>query len=279
MNSDLLPAMPFISRPFILGHRGASAVAPENTLAAFSRAIKDGADGIEFDVRLSSDQVPVVIHDATLKRTGLIDRPVSGMTSAELQEIDVGSWFNQRAQSSGEFYNGEKLPTLAQVFELFSSTSGVLYIEMKCEANEGTALAALVANGIEESRMTNRVVVASFDLSAIAEIKKNSAAIRTAALFEPKLSRPISTVRRLRMVDVACHSGADEIALHYTLAAPRVIEKAKREELEVVLWTVDDTHWISRARSLGIKALISNNPEVMVHSRNTLVNSHSSLSD
>jgi glycerophosphoryl diester phosphodiesterase len=271
--------MPFNPTPLILGHRGASAVAPENTLAAFSRAIADGADGVEFDVQLSRDHIPVVIHDASLRRTGLIDRRVSELTGAELQAMDVGSWFAQRAQSSGESYRGEKLPTLAEVFQLFSSTTGVLYIEMKCEADEGAALAATVANGIEESRMVNRVVVASFELSAIAEIKKFSAAIRTAALFEPKLSRPISTVRRLRMVDVACDNGADEIALHYTLAAPRVIEKAKRGGLEVVLWTVDDTHWISRARLLGIKALISNNPEVMVQSRNTLVESDLSPSD
>ncbi|MDQ2936715.1 MAG: glycerophosphodiester phosphodiesterase [Acidobacteriota bacterium] len=269
MNAGTPGSMPSISTPLILGHRGASAVAPENTLAAFARAIADGADGIEFDVRLSRDHVPVVVHDASLKRTGLIDRRVSELTGAELQAIDVGSWFDQRAQSSGESYRGEKLPTLAEVFQLFSSTGGVLYIEMKCEAHEGTALAATVAKAIEESGLANRVVVASFDLSSIAEIKKHAAAIRTAALFEPKLSRPISTVRRLRMVDVARHNGADEIALHYTLAGPRVIEKAKREGLEVVLWTVDDTHWIVRARSLGIKALISNNPEVMVRSRNT----------
>jgi glycerophosphoryl diester phosphodiesterase len=279
MNAGTRGPMPFIRTPLILGHRGASAVAPENTLVAFSRAIADGADGIEFDVQLSRDHVAVVIHDASLSRTGLIDRRVSKLTSAELQAMDVGSWFDQRAQSSGESYRGEKLPTLAEVFQLFSSKSGVLYIEMKCEADEGAALAATVANGIEESRMVNRVVVASFELSAIAAIKKISAAIRTAALFEPKLSRPISTVRRLRMVDLACDNGAAEIALHYTLAAPRVIEKAKREGLEVVLWTVDDINWISRARSLGIKALISNNPEVMVRSRNSLVNSHSSLSE
>jgi glycerophosphoryl diester phosphodiesterase len=192
------------------------------------------------------------------------------MTSAELQEIDVGSWFNQHAQCSGESYAGEKLPTLPQVFELFSSRSGLLYIEMKCDADEGTALAAAVANGIKKFHMADRVVVASFDLSAIAEIKKLATAIRTAALFEPKLSRPISTIRRLRMVDMTCDYGADEIALHYTLAGPRVIEKARRRGLEIVLWTVDHAKWIGRAHSLGIKALISNNPGVMVCSRNAL---------
>ena len=260
------------STPLILGHRGASAVAPENTLAAFSRAMDDGADGIEFDVRLSRDHVPVVIHDSTLERTGSSQRSIHELTAAELQEIDVGSWFtksrsNSAVVSRSTSYSGEKLPTLAQVFNLFSSRSGMLYVELKCESNERSYLATAVVKLIREYGIENRVVVESFDLQAIVEIKNNGAGIRTAALFEPKFSRPISTIRRLRMIDLALEHQADEIALHYTLVAPRVIEKAKQAGLDIVIWTVDDSKWIARARSLGIKALIANNPAAMVHSR------------
>jgi glycerophosphoryl diester phosphodiesterase len=254
--------------PLILGHRGASAVTPENTLAAFSRAIRDGADGVEFDVRLSRDHVPVVIHDATLKRTGLIDRPVCELNAGELQEIDVGRWFAERNQTGAQSFAGEKLPTLAQVFNLFSANSGLLYIEMKCNPGEGAALAAEVVNGIEQFSMANRVVVESFDLAAIEEIKRIDGVIRTAALFEPKPSRPLASVFKLKMVDSARRFGADEIALHHTLASPRVIERAKREGLEIVIWTVDDPDWISRASALGIKALIANDPAGMVRYRN-----------
>lgn len=254
--------------PLILGHRGASAVAPENTLAAFSRAISDGADGIEFDVRLSRDGVPVVIHDATLKRTGLIDRPVCDLNADELQQIDVGNWFVHKQQSNRASFIAEKLPLLEQVFELFRGNSGVLYVELKCDGNEGAALAAEVVRLIHESQMADRTVVESFDFAAIAAVKTIDSGIRTAALFEPKVSRPISTVRRLKMVDSALAVGADEIALHYTLAGHRVVEKARREGLDVVVWTVDDAIWITRARSLGIKALIANDPGVMVRRRN-----------
>lgn len=266
------------SRPLILGHRGASAVAPANTLAAFARAIRDGADGIEFDVRLSRDQVPVVIHDASLKRTGLVDKLVGELTAEELQKIDVGHWFvkgfakgsNRSVQNPPVSYAGEKLSTLAQVFELFSMNNGLLYVEMKCEPREGAALAAEVVRLTNETEMADRVVVESFDLSAVAAVKKIDAKIRTAAVFRPRLSHPISTLRRLRMVDLARQYGADEIALHYTLASARVIEKAKEEGLEIVVWTVDDPKWILHARSLGIKALIANNPALMVHHRNGL---------
>jgi glycerophosphoryl diester phosphodiesterase len=254
--------------PLIIGHRGASAVAPENTLAAFSRAMGDGADGIEFDVRLSCDRVPVVIHDATLKRTGLIDRLVGELTSLELQQIDVGSWFEGRVQSPDVCFSGERLPALAQVLELFSVNTGLLYIEMKCGVREGAALAGAVAKLVREFRIADRVVVESFDLSAIAEIKKIDKGIRTAALFEPKLSRPISTVRRSTMVDLARQHDAEEIALHHSLAGSRVIEKAKREGLEIVVWTIDDPGWIARARALGVKAVITNNPAMMIEHRN-----------
>lgn len=257
--------------PLILGHRGASAIAPENTLAAFSRALHDGADGIEFDVRLSRDQVAVVIHDATLKRTGLIDRAVGDMTAKQLGEIDVGRWFAGVKRTGAQSFAGEKLPTLAQVFELFSTNPGVLYVEMKCNAREAASLAAAVADDVGISPLTNRVVVESFCLDAIAEIKKINARIRTAALFEPRISRPISTVRRRRMVDLALYVGADEIAFHHTLVNRRLTERAKREGLEIVVWTVDDPRWITRARALDIKALIANDPAMMVQRRNASV--------
>lgn len=253
--------------PLILGHRGASALAPENTLAAFSRAISDGADGIEFDVRLSRDGIAVVIHDATLKRTGLIDRAVNELTAAELREVDVGSWFAERAQNPRQF-RGEKLPTLAQAFELFSANNGLLYVEMKCKPNEGEALAAEVVMLTRKSEMVDRVVVESFDHSAIAAIKRIDSKIRTAALFEPKVTRPISTIRRLKMVDAALAVAADEVALHHTLAAESVVDKARQVGLEVVIWTVEDPSWVKRARALGIKALIANDPGLMVRHRN-----------
>jgi len=253
--------------PLILGHRGASALAPENTLAAFSRAISDGADGIEFDVRLSRDGVAVVIHDASLKRTGQIDRAVAELTAAELSEVDVGSWFADHASDPKESFRGEKLPVLAQVFELFSTNNGLLYVEMKCSSEEGEALASEVVRQTRKSEMVDRVVVESFDHSALAAVKRIDSGVRTAALFEPKLTRPISTIRRLKMVDAALAVAADEVALHHTLASERLVDKARRAGLEVVIWTVEDPSWIRRARTLDIKALISNDPGLLVRQR------------
>jgi glycerophosphoryl diester phosphodiesterase len=261
-----------VSTPLIIGHRGASALVPENTLAAFSRALADGADGIEFDVRLSRDRVPVVIHDASLRRTGQTDRFVKEITVAELQQCDVCSWFNP-LHAEDIRYAGT-VPTLSQVFELLQQTNALLYLEMKSEAEDATTLTETVVSEIRQAQIGGRVVVSSFDLDAVALVKKIDPAISTACLFEPKLSRPLSTIRRLRMLDLAVENRANEIALHHSLISLRVIEKAKHLGLPVVVWTVDDVGWIQRARRLGIQALITNNPAALIRQRNLATGPH-----
>ena len=251
--------------PLILGHRGASAVAPENTIAAFSQAFTDGADGIEFDVRLSRDGVPVVIHDANLKRTGLADRVIAQLDAAELAQIDVGTWFT--ARHSGSSYAGEKLPLLSQVFEVFRDSHKLLYVEMKCEPDEGATLAKEVVRLTRQAQLGDCVVIESFDLQAIAAVKECDAGLRTAALFEPRFSRPLSSIRSSKIVNAALAVGADEIALHYLLAGNRLVEESRKAGLDVVVWTVDDPGWIKRAQSLGIKALIANDPARMIAAR------------
>lgn len=253
--------------PLIIGHRGASAIAPENTLAAFTRAIQDGADGIEFDVRLSQDGVPVVIHDAKLSRTGLIKGVVSELSAEVLGRTDVGSWFNQRPNANHIDFSNEKLPTLKQVFDIFADSEALLYLEMKSQAGEGARLATEVADAIRKHALAERVIVSSFDLSLVQAVKAINAAIRTAALFEPKLSHPTTLMRKIRLVEMARRCEADEICLHHTLAGRRLTELARKSQLEVVVWTVDNPEWIERARSRGIKALITNDPARMVRYR------------
>lgn len=257
-----------MSRPLIIGHRGVSALAPENTMAAFRRAIEDGADGVEFDVRLARDGVAVVIHDATLERTGSSRHQVSELTAEELNATDVGSWFGPQAIGSGQKFTNETVPSLEQVFDLFSSNHGLLYLEMKADAGAGDELVTEVVRMIHQSSLRERVIVECFDLSLIRKVKEIDSTVRTAALFEPKLSRPSSFVRR-KLPELAQAHGADEIALHHTLAGRRVIEHAVQLGQRVVVWTVDNPEWVSKAQALDITALITNNPAVLLTRRNS----------
>jgi glycerophosphoryl diester phosphodiesterase len=245
-------------KPLIIGHRGASAVAPENTLCAFNAAIEVGADGIEFDVQLSRDGVPVVIHDDNLRRTGLTDRRVADLLAAELNGIDVCKWFwNRNNPAVSSEHQG--VPTLQQVFELYESNPGVLYLEMKCAVGHASDLTKACCEMIRQSRLKERIVVESFDLGAISEMKHLDSSIKTAALFEPTLSS-----FRGGIIENATRVGANEIALHHRLATTNIVRRAKEAGFNVVVWTVDDPIWSTKARSLNIDALITNDPALLI---------------
>jgi glycerophosphoryl diester phosphodiesterase len=258
-------------QPLIIGHRGASSVAPENTLIAFEAAMTAGADGVEFDVRLARDGIPVVIHDATLRRTGLRNGSIANFTSTELSKIDVGSWFNGRfpTRANKEFANAT-VPSLSSVLDYFKNGDAVLYIEMKATGREYRALAKAVAGLIHDYKLSRRAVVESFALQAIGEIKGIDPSIRTVALFEPRLSRPLRLKRTL--INAALVVRADEIALHKSLATARTIKEARRNGLRVVVWTVDHPSWMRRAISEGIHAIITNVPGRMCDARSILAN-------
>jgi len=113
------------SPPKLVGHRGACDVAPENTLASFERAWRDGADVVELDVRLSADGHVVVLHDALLDRTTDGTGYVGDRTLAELKQLDAGSWFDPR-------YAGERIPTLDEVLDWARGKAGLL-LELKYE--------------------------------------------------------------------------------------------------------------------------------------------------
>src|SRR5437867_2934861 len=141
---------------------------------------------------------------------------------------------------------------------------------MKCDGSEGASLGAEVVDLIRAHSMVDRVIVYSFDLTSIICVKRLDPSIRTDALFEPKVSKPVSFIRRLKMVKLALDCGADEIAFHYTLVDRRVTPKAKALGLKVVVWTVDKPGWVKRAESMNIDTLITNNPARMLLERTRL---------
>ena len=246
------------SEPLIIGHRGASRFAPENTLAAFRLAVESGADGIEFDVRLTKDGVPVIIHDDNLRRTGNSNSRLADLSLEEVRKVDVGSW-------RGPQFTGEPVPTLTELFELFTD-SGLLYLEMKSDVSARQRLAETCCEYISQSGLKERVIVECFDLEAIRIVKSIDSTIRTAALFEPGL-KALPMTSGTKLVEKALAVGAEEIALNYRLTNERTVSAARDSGLKVVVWTVDDPVWISRANEYGIDAVISNDPKLMVKTR------------
>lgn len=255
--------------PLIIAHRGASKDAPENTFAAFKRAIDAGADGIELDVRLAKDGVAVVFHDSSLKRTAGRKGKISHFTSTELGSIDAGSWFNRNAPKLADpLYKNESVRTLAETLSFLKDFGGLIYIELKCKEADAKALAKSVCKVICDSPLLSQIVVKSFKLSALPHVKKFCPAVRTAALFAPKVKNILRKDKHL--LRLATDAGADEISLHYTLATRKLMKKAAKRNLRVIIWTTDHPRWIRRALKLGLDAVITNDPVRMLERRREL---------
>jgi glycerophosphoryl diester phosphodiesterase len=238
-----------VARPWIIGHRGASAFAPENTMAAFERAFQAGADGIELDVTLSSEGVPVVIHDDTLMRTAGADGWVWKRSVFELKSLDAGSWF-------GAGFASEKIPTLAEVLEL-ARGRGVVNVEIKSSResarNAGPspkALARAVTRVIETHADPESIVVSSFDPRVLRRVRKLAPALKRGFLRSSRQVRPWTPFAMWACPDY----------VHPDVA---LVDEAARwiggyEKL--LVWTVDGSFEQERLASAGVKAIITNRP-------------------
>jgi glycerophosphoryl diester phosphodiesterase len=252
--------------PLIIAHRGASFHAPENTLAAFRRAIDSGADGVELDVRLARDGALVVIHDETLSRTALRPGKISDLTSDELNQIDVGSWFNEKyPKRSNPAFARETIPTLAQAMQMFQSFDGLIYIELKTDEDDPGKLSEAVCETIRRSPQRSRIIVKSFKLSLISEIKQNLPEVQTAALFGPTIMGYLHGRRHI--IEAARAYGADQISLHHSLATRKLVRLASELRMSVTIWTLDNPAWLKLGRDLGVRALVTNDPSRMLLAR------------
>ena len=263
----------------MIGHRGASALAPENTMAAFRRAVEDGSDGVEFDVRLSGDGVPIVIHDRTLRRTGLCDGAVVEMTARELGNISVGNWFNRlHPKLADEEYPFQCVPLLDEVWQLFKAdrsnddafARAKLYVEIKTNRVRASTdeLVSKVVESVLAHRLEHRTTLLSFDVAALGKVRQLNSAISTGILFKPKVG-PVALIKSQKMISLAISTGASEIGLHKLLATERTVRMATERNLRIVVWTVKHPKWITRAGVWGIHALITNNPATMIKSRSS----------
>jgi glycerophosphoryl diester phosphodiesterase len=249
-----------MGRPLILGHRGASAVAPENTLPAFRRARELGADGVELDVTLTRDGVPVVIHDDTVDRTTNGHGEIRRMTIAEVKHLDAGSW-------KGEQFRGETIPTLAEVFDGLAdwleprasvrAPSGVVNVEIKSATLGTDGVERSVVNLISQRDLAKRVIISSFNPLALARVKGLNPELRLGLLYSQ--DEPIYLRRAWLRVLV----GPSALHPEHTLINPAYMDWARRKRLEVNTWTVDEPEEARRLTGLGVTALITNRPDVV----------------
>ncbi len=232
----------------IIAHRGASALAPENTLSAFREAVRAGADLVEMDLRLSRDGAVVVFHDRELDRTTDGTGPVAGKTLAELKELDAGVRFAPR-------FSGQRIPVLTEVLDFFSSTKTGLCLELKLDRGREEIRTALVSRTreiLEAAAFPNRLVLASFDLPAVRLARKLCPETETGLIF-----REEAVWDRLDAGDLG---GIDVLSARWNIVTAERVEAARRAGKEVWAWTVDRPDELARVRAAGPAAAAANNP-------------------
>jgi glycerophosphoryl diester phosphodiesterase len=229
--------------PFIIGHRGASGSAPENTRAGAIQARKLGCRWIEIDVQLSADSVPVVIHDHTLERTTNGHGPVAAANAAQLAALDAGRWF-------APAFAGEPIPTLAGMMRTCEELNLGLNIELKPSPGTVVQTAKAVAATIERAKQP--ILVSSFSQVALGAFHAAAPRIPLGALYRTapqdadlqRQSAPVCTIhvvaRALTRSDVARLNAAG---------------------FQVLSFVVDETDRAQQVRSWGVAAVFSDYPE------------------
>ena len=236
-------------RTLNFGHRGASYHAPENTLAAFRLARGLGADGVELDVQLSRDGIPVVMHDDTVDRTTNGSGAVADVVLCSLKTLDAGGWFSPGSA-------GEPVPTLAEVFEAVGQDL-LLNLELKAVGLEQTGLEQAVASLVARHGMESRVLISSFNPMALQRVREADVRLPLALLYGPQL--PQETLAR--WVD-----GLRPLtALHpeYHLLNEGRLSWARQHGCRVNTWTVDEPEDMRRLLALGVDGIITDRPDLL----------------
>ncbi|WP_130859851.1 glycerophosphodiester phosphodiesterase [Gracilibacillus phocaeensis] len=238
----------------IYAHRGASKQAPENTMPAFDLAYQQGADGIETDVQLTKDNIPVLIHDEKLQRTTNGKGYIKDKTYQELKQLDAGSWKNP-------FYQGTTIPTLDDLLKWNQDKHLALNIELKNNVFAYQGIERVVYNKLADYQMLEKSVISSFNHRSIQHISESQQSIDYSLLSGKKAKDLIS---------YGTHIQAAGIHIRYRLLSGPLIKLAQANQLYVAVYTVNMPATIKRAIRLGCHAIFTDVPQVAKQARDSL---------
>ncbi len=236
--------------PLLLGHRGAKNYAPENTLAAFTLALEQGADGVELDAKLSADGHVVVHHDASVDRTTDGKGRVSKLSLAALRELDAGSFFSEK-------FRGEKIPSLGEVFEAIGKRA-FINVELTNYSTPRDELVPKVCELVRKHGLQKRILFSSFFAG---NLKK-------AAALLPEASRALLALGGWKGIWARSFgfTFGDYYALHpyLTDVTAQEVQRVHRLKRAINVWTVNKEDDIRRLLGWGVDGIITDDPALLV---------------
>jgi glycerophosphoryl diester phosphodiesterase len=234
--------------PFIEAHRGDSSHAPENTLAAFQRAIRLGADSIELDIHPAKDGTLMIIHDETVDRTTDGRGRVGDMSVEELLHLDAGAKFSPA-------FSGERIPRLTDVLELVANSGIQLNVEIKSSPRGLDVPRALVAH-LRRFGNPGGFIVSSFDLKCLLDVRA----------IAPEF--PLALIGHAPgILDLAEKHHLPWIHADQTEANGKIIARAHALAIRVNVWTVDDPASFPRWKAVGVDKICTNRPASMLEAK------------
>jgi len=231
----------------VIAHRGASAFAPENTLAAFKRALDMGASAIEFDVHQTADGELVVIHDSKLMRVAGKSWRIKDVSWKKLSEVDVGSWF-------GVDYAAEKIPRLDDVFDLVGDRAE-LHIEIKNGSLVYPGIEENVVNAVNRRSMGNQSVISSFDHRALHAVRALDKRLSLGYLLG---WTPMADAFR-EMSQLDCES----LNVSVSQATKVKARESHNKGFKILVYTVTNRLQLEKMKKLGVDGIFANDPAIL----------------
>lgn len=242
-----------LARPVIFAHRGASAHAPENTIAAFELALAQEADAIELDVKLSADGYVIVHHDATVDRTTNGKGRVKDLSLAELKKLDAGSFFSEK-------YQGEKIPTLEEVFDAVGKRT-FINVELTNYNTPRDHLVETVCMLVKKHQMQKRIIFSSFFASNLSKARH----------FLPDVPRGLLALGGWMGIWARSFGfvfGKYQ-ALHPYLrdTTQQQVSRVHRLNRRIHVWTVNKSEDMRRLFHWGVDGIFTDDPQLAVQLR------------
>jgi len=231
----------------LIAHRGASGLAPENTLAAFRLALELGAQAVEFDVHQAADKELVVIHDEDLRRTAGRGEHIRDLSWQELCRFDVGSWFDRR-------FSAERVPRLDEVLDLVGGKAEV-HLEIKRGSSRYPGIEARIVELLRRRRALKNCLVSSFDHQALTAVRDLEPRVRLGYLLgETPLETAWQETKGLK---------AESLHLSRRQVSAARVSACHRRHLKILVYTVDDAAEARRLEGLGVDGIFSNFPRLL----------------
>lgn len=233
----------------IIGHRGSSGLAPENTLASMELAIEQGCHGIETDLQLTEDGKVVVFHDWSVERTTNGTGYIKDLTLEELLTLDAGSWFSKK-------FKNEKILTLESLLDLIPKNL-LLNLEIKSKAWDNRGIEKMVVKTLEENNRLENTVISSFNHKCIERVQNLNPRIKLGLLYEAYLINPVEFLKISKLNMYSLHP-------NYNYIDKEFMEKVHKSDLKVYSWTVNDIESAERLRELRLDGIITNFPQLFL---------------